>query len=261
MNKSRPTLWQRLKQLFSVTDALAGTDSDTEVVTHASASPPSPSVTVTNRAVNDTALGQTLTTAMTADTLTQPMDSESGSEPDWLIEPPITVGDIESMLAQLGYEFVYHPVQPQDEQHIHHFTMQVSDKAHEWGCMVRYLAQQQLMAVYSILPFPVPENHRADMLAVISYLNYDLVIGNLEMDLQDGELRFKTSLDLEVTGVNELVLSYLLQSNFSLVSRLYETLEKVVKKPEPTGDLYKAVNELITAQAEHTYYLMSDAIQ
>lgn len=55
--------------------------------------------------------------------------------------------------------------------------------------MVRYLGEQ-LTAVYSILPFSVPESHRADMLSLTPYLNYDLVIGKLEMDLHDGELAF-----------------------------------------------------------------------
>ena len=272
MSKLRPTLWQRIKQLFSPVDSTPSAE--------VAASP----VLLTNNSANGNAQSidsrdlpklENATQSGTDKTREQhdepivvigsedAMTTEKLSDfpPKWLLESPIMVSDIEAMLEQLGYQFVYHPVQSEDEQQVHHFTMQVSDKEHEWGCMVRYLGEQQLMAVYSILPFSVPESHRADMLAVISYLNYDLVIGNLEMDLHDGELRFKTSLDLEVTGVTEMALSYLLQSNFSLVSRLYTTLEEVIKKPQPAANLNQAVDQLINTQQEKTFYLMTEAIQ
>lgn len=198
--------------------------------------------------------------------LTEDQHRLNSSEP---ISPIISVADIEALLDNLGYYFTYHPVisqldkDPDDsaEQAIHHFTMQVSDKEHEWGCMIRYFAEQQLIAVYSILPFAVPTSHMAEMMTVITQLNYEMVIGNLEIDAMDGELRFKTSLDLEVTGANELVLSYLLQSNFSLTSRLYEVLETVIKKEQPNTDIQTILQALKLKQQESSFYVMSERVQ
>ena len=96
---------------------------------------------------------------------------------------------------------------------------------------------------------------------MLAYLNYDLMIGNLEMDVMDGELRFKTSLDLEVTGVSELIMSYLLQSNFSLFSRLYDTIREMIEQPHTTHDLQGAVDKLIDSQQSRNFFLASDAIQ
>lgn len=182
---------------------------------------------------------------------------------------PITADDIDVMLASMGYQFSYHPPKifdnaennNGDDRPTHHFAMQVSDGEREWGCLLRFFEREQLLAVYSIFPFSVPDTHRGEMLAVLAYLNYDLVIGNLELDVHDGEVRFKTSLDLEVTGLSELVLSYLLQSNFSVTSRLHDTLLAVVAKSAPAVTASEAVDSLLSAQQANTFYLMTDVLQ
>lgn len=177
----------------------------------------------------------------------------------------ITSNDIEVMLASMGYHFSYHPPRlvenAEDERPVHVFTMQVSDGDRDWNCFVRFFEKEQLLAVYSIFPFSVPETHRGEMLAVLSYFNYDLVLGNLEMDIYDGEVRFKTSLDLEVTGLSEGVLAYLIQSNFSLIPRLHDTLSEVVAKSSPAQNASEAVDSLLSAQQEKTFYLMTDTLQ
>ena len=187
--------------------------------------------------------------------------SESLDADDELELQPITPDDIEHILASMGYQFMYHPASEQDEQSIHHYTMQVSDKERHWGCMIRFFSEQQLIAVYSVYPTAIAEANRPEMLAMLAYLNYDLMIGNLEMDVMDGELRFKTSLDLEVTGVSELIMSYLLQSNFSLFSRLYDTISEMIEQPHTTHDLQGAVDKLIDSQQSRNFFLASDAIQ
>ena len=127
--------------------------------------------------------------------------------------------------------------------------------------MIRFFSEQQLIAVYSVYPTAIAEANRPEMLAMLAYLNYDLMIGNLEMDVMDGELRFKTSLDLEVTGVSELIMSYLIQSNFSLFSRLYDTIREMIEQPHTTHDLQGAVDKLIDSQQARNFFLASDAIQ
>lgn len=183
-------------------------------------------------------------------------------------DTPIAARDIERLLKQLDYKFTYHAPKTEadtpDHQPpalVHHFTLQISDETHTWGCMVRYFESQQLLAVYSILPFRVPDSHRASFVVSLTQLNYDLVIGNLELDLSDGELRFKTSLDIEVTGLDEGVLGYLLNSNFATTSRLYDTLAQLIEQATPATTLSEAFEQVLYLEQATAFYLASDSRQ
>ena len=56
-------------------------------------------------------------------------------------------------------------------------------------------------------------------------------------------------------------MSYLLQSNFSLFSRLYDTISEMIEQPHTTHDLQDAVDKLIDSQQSRNFFLASDAIQ
>lgn len=237
----KTSLWQRLKNAFSPSDTSARPLENA----------PFPSVQPADTAGKNAQTGQKIVD------LTQSNKQLS-----------IAPNDIDSLLADMGYQFDYHPPSPNpdtgndsDNKPVHHFAMQVSDGEREWGCLLRFFEAEQLLAVYSIFPFSVPDSHRGEMLAVISYFNYDLVLGNLELDIHDGELRFKTSLDLEVTGLSSDILAYLLHSNFGITSRLHDALWDVVQKSAPAVTASEAVESLLLAQQANTFYLMTDVYQ
>src|SRR5438045_1991670 len=66
-----------------------------------------------------------------------------------------------------------------------------------WPCYAQAREPQQQIVVYSISPLRVPPPLRATMAEFISRANYGLVVGNFEMDYEDGQVRYKTSLDVE----------------------------------------------------------------
>ena len=51
--------------------------------------------------------------------------------------------------------------------------------------------------VYGVLPDSVDEEHRIPVGAFLAGLNYGLKIGNFEIDLGDGEVRFRAGIDVE----------------------------------------------------------------
>lgn len=67
-----------------------------------------------------------------------------------------------------------------------------------WNCFAQAIPEQQRVIFYSVMPFPTPEERRVAMAEFITRANYGLLIGNFEMDFRDGEVRYKTSVD--VTG-------------------------------------------------------------
>lgn len=55
----------------------------------------------------------------------------------------------------------------------------------------------QQLGVYGVLPKHVDDAYRLPVGAFLAALNYGLKIGNFEIDLGDGEVRFRADIDIE----------------------------------------------------------------
>jgi hypothetical protein len=66
-----------------------------------------------------------------------------------------------------------------------------------WAVLLRIRPEQTQIAVYSTWEQRVVPDRRLPVAEYLTRANYGLVIGNFEMDLDDGEVRFKVALDLE----------------------------------------------------------------
>ncbi len=64
-----------------------------------------------------------------------------------------------------------------------------------WLCGVE-IGRGQVCVVYSYCPLVIPIADRPKMAEFTTLANYGLFVGNFEMDFRDGELRFKTSIDV-----------------------------------------------------------------
>jgi hypothetical protein len=53
------------------------------------------------------------------------------------------------------------------------------------------------LVLYGVLPDNVGEEHRIPVGAFLAALNYGLKIGNFEIDMGDGEVRFRSGVDVE----------------------------------------------------------------
>jgi hypothetical protein len=66
-----------------------------------------------------------------------------------------------------------------------------------WTCIARPREDRGILLFYSIAAVNVPEEKRLMVAEYLTRANYGLPLGNFEMDFSDGEVRFKTSLDVE----------------------------------------------------------------
>ncbi len=66
-----------------------------------------------------------------------------------------------------------------------------------WAVVTRIHPERQQLAVYSLWEERVSEPFRAQVAEFLHRANYGLVVGNFEIDLSDGEVRFKVGLDVE----------------------------------------------------------------
>ena len=75
-------------------------------------------------------------------------------------------------------------------------------KQGQWAFYAQARAGRSQVVCYSVCPFNVPDERRRPVAEFLTRANYGMVLGNFELDLADGEVRFKTSLD---TGGQDLV--------------------------------------------------------
>ncbi len=66
-----------------------------------------------------------------------------------------------------------------------------------WTCIARPREDRGIFLFYSIAAVNVPEEKRLMVAEYLVRANYGLPLGNFEMDFSDGEVRFKTSIDVE----------------------------------------------------------------
>jgi hypothetical protein len=64
-------------------------------------------------------------------------------------------------------------------------------------CFAQIAGEYDQFIFYACSPLPVPEEKRAEMGEFINRGNFGMRIGNFEMDLADGEVRYKSSVDFE----------------------------------------------------------------
>lgn len=125
---------------------------------------------------------------------------------------------VESLLVEEGFKV--DRVKPiiadnaMDEDNTITFRIFVKGQKGEWPCMVRCFDDTSRLLVYSLYPESVPENLRPRISELICRINYGLIMGNFEMDWDDGELRYKTSMDIEGIELGSTILRNLIYGNF-----------------------------------------------
>jgi len=75
--------------------------------------------------------------------------------------------------------------------------MGVTGKNGKWTCFAQAREEQEQFVFYSVCAANASEEKRPAVAEFLSRANYGMVIGNFEMDYKDGEIRYKTSIDVE----------------------------------------------------------------
>jgi hypothetical protein len=85
--------------------------------------------------------------------------------------------------------------QPIDGQHA--YRTYYKGKNGELRCYAQIRVDLEQFIFYAVSTIKVPEESRMAVAEFITRANYGLRIGNFELDYSDGEVRYKSSLDLE----------------------------------------------------------------
>lgn len=88
-----------------------------------------------------------------------------------------------------------------------------------WQCVMRAREKEQQVLFYSQAPINCPEELRPQMSEFLTRANYGMIIGNFEMDWSDGEIRYKTSVDIEGVERATAIIKNLVYPNIQMMDR------------------------------------------
>ena len=118
---------------------------------------------------------------------------------------------VASFLQKEGYVF------SQDDEDGSKFWLKVQGINGKWISHINVRSAENQIIIYSILPNPISNLQNLNIFQFICELNSGLSIGNFEIDSEEAELLFKTSLDFEGTNFQTSLLKQLILINFQTV--------------------------------------------
>ena len=98
----------------------------------------------------------------------------------------------------------------------------------EWLCYADARAEYAQVLFYSICPTKTPVDRRITVAEFITRANFGMMIGNFELDFEDGEVRYKTSLAVEGFELNDEVIKSIVFSNVAVMDRYLPFLTQVI---------------------------------
>jgi hypothetical protein len=82
-----------------------------------------------------------------------------------------------------------------------------------WKFYAQVVEAHGLVLLYSVCPLRVPEERRDEVSRFLTLANYGLAAGNFELDFEDGEIRYKTVLQLQGDQLDGITLKRLVRAN------------------------------------------------
>lgn len=125
---------------------------------------------------------------------------------------------IEEVLDQRGWEYRQIP-------HRGALGWKVRSEYGAWECYAIVDEQPGLLLLYSILDAIVPPERREKAALLIARLNQGLPVGNWELDVDSGSLRYKTSLDVGAEALGTALFERLLERSLDIVAAHQPALE------------------------------------
>lgn len=105
-----------------------------------------------------------------------------------------------------------------------------------WTCVAVAVEDQQQFLFYSVAPINAPAESHAAVAEYLTRANYGLHVGNFELDYRDGEIRFKTSVDVEGASLVASLVRNLVYLNCLMMDRYLPGLLGVIHAGEAPAD-------------------------
>lgn len=92
-------------------------------------------------------------------------------------------------------------------------SMPFKGKSGEWMCYAHTREKRHQCIFYSVCPVKAPESKWLVIVELLTRANYGLPVGNFEMDLEDGEIRYKTGINITGDRLSPEIITQMVTEN------------------------------------------------
>jgi hypothetical protein len=98
----------------------------------------------------------------------------------------------------------------------------------KWTCYAKARDDQEQFVFYSVCPLNTPDSKRLAVAEFLTRANSGMIIGNFEMDFEDGEIRYKTSIDVEDDSLSCALIKRLVYANVMMMDAYLPGIMSVI---------------------------------
>jgi hypothetical protein len=98
----------------------------------------------------------------------------------------------------------------------------------KWTCYAKARVEQEQFVFYSVCPVNAPENKRLAVAEFLTRANSGMIIGNFELDFADGEVRYKTSIDVEGDRLSFALIQRVVYTNVTMMDEYLPGIMSVI---------------------------------
>jgi hypothetical protein len=108
--------------------------------------------------------------------------------------------------------------------------MPFQGKHGDWICYAKAREEQQQFVFYSLCPIAPPAHQRSAIAEFLTRANYGMTIGNFELDYTDGEIRYKTSIDVEGEKLTSALIKRLVYTNVAMMDEYLPGIHAMIEE-------------------------------
>lgn len=113
----------------------------------------------------------------------------------------------------------------------------------QWICYAQARETEEQFVFYSVLPVNVPEALRQKFAEFSTRVNYGMIIGNFEMDFDDGEIRYKTSVDIEGSELTNAMIRQIVYANLVITDQYLPGVMRIIYSDEKPVDVLASLEQ------------------
>lgn len=122
-------------------------------------------------------------------------------------------------------------------------VMNFSGRSGNWSCYAQAKDDRDQFIFYSVCPVKASEEKRMLMAEFLTRANFGLTLGNFEMDFHDGEVRYKTSIDVEDDRLSEALIKQIVHANVMIMDHYLPGILSVLFGDRSPSDAIDDIEE------------------